>query len=94
MTGWVACRRMENEITQTEDQGPYVMLPRQNMFVHRENPDGTIDSVCRACFATVGTSAREADLEPAEKRHACDPALLERWQRLAARKSVDGPEQP
>ncbi len=63
-------------------------------FTHRENRDGTIDSVCRRCYVTVCTSSWEADLESAEKDHACDPALLERWSRLADRKSISGPEQP
>jgi hypothetical protein len=36
----------------------------------------------------------ESELELVEKNHACDPDVLERWNRLATRKSVDGPEQP
>jgi hypothetical protein len=34
------------------------------------------------------------ELEQAEREHACDPDLLERWNGLAARKPIDGPEQP
>ncbi len=70
-------------------------MPHQEAaFAHRENRDGAIDSICRRCFVTVGTSVREVELEQTEKNHACDPALLERWNRLAARKSSNGPRQP
>jgi hypothetical protein len=71
-----------------------VASPERPAFARRENRDGTIDSICRACFATVRTSVWESELELVEKNHACDPDVLERWNRLAARKSVDGPEQP
>lgn len=50
-------------------------------FVHRENSDGTIDSICRSCYATVCTSPWESDLDVAEKNHRCDPYLLARWSR-------------
>ncbi len=70
------------------------MLARETAFARRENRDGTIDAICRTCFVTVGTSVWEAELARAEKNHACDPALLERWNRLAARKSITGPQQP
>jgi hypothetical protein len=61
--------------------------------MHRENRDGTIDSICRACFATVRTSVWESELELAEKSHACEPLVLERWKRLAERKADTGPQQ-
>lgn len=48
-------------------------------FAHRANEDGTIDSICRECLATVATSQWEADLEKAEQAHVCDPAELERF---------------
>jgi hypothetical protein len=51
-------------------------------FAHRANDDGTIDSICRECFATVSTSLWEADLERAEQEHVCDPAELERFQSM------------
>jgi hypothetical protein len=70
------------------------MISRETAFEHRENCDGTIDSICRKCFATVGRSVREMELEQAERDHICDPDLLERWNRLAAQKSIDGPQQP
>ncbi|WP_109488255.1 hypothetical protein [Occallatibacter savannae] len=45
-------------------------------FPHRMNKDGTIDSVCPRCFATVGCSTWEAELERLEAAHSCLPARL------------------
>ena len=49
-------------------------------FPHRDNQDGSIDSICPRCFVTVGTSSREADLERIEASHVCDPAILTHYQ--------------
>jgi hypothetical protein len=41
-------------------------------FVHRDNPDGTRDSICLKCFRTVlvsGTS--ESERERCEAEHVC-----------------------
>lgn len=46
-------------------------------FVHRRNRDGSIDSICTQCFATVATCEFEAELLQAERFHACDPQRLE-----------------
>jgi hypothetical protein len=43
---------------------------------HRTNLDGTIDSICPYCYATIGNVRREADLERMEVAHICDPARL------------------
>jgi hypothetical protein len=40
-------------------------------FPHRRNPDGTFDSICIQCFATVATGSVEAELKAAESAHAC-----------------------
>ncbi len=40
-------------------------------FCHRPNADGSFDSICLACFATVYSTQREADLIPGEQRHSC-----------------------
>jgi hypothetical protein len=51
-------------------------------FVHRLNADGTIDSICRDCFITVVTAVSESVLEREERKHNCDPWLLERYKKL------------
>lgn len=50
----------------------------ESQFAHRVNRDGTIDSICRDCFATVATVEREADLANAEKDHVCSPWTRQR----------------
>ena len=52
--------------------------PTLTAFAHRENRDGTIDSICRTCFATIATSIRESELGRKEQEHRCDPMALER----------------
>jgi hypothetical protein len=50
--------------------------PSTSAFTHCDNPDGTKDSICRTCLATVATATWEADLEPAEHNHECDPIRM------------------
>ena len=45
-------------------------------FPHRRNRDGTYDSICRRCVATVATAANEADLLEHEMKHKCLAAWL------------------
>ena len=45
-------------------------------FVHRENSDGTIDSICLICFLTVATAQTEPELVSVEASHQCDPYEL------------------
>jgi len=43
-----------------------------NYFPHRRNWDGTFDSICPSCFATIATTETEAELAMAEDKHVCD----------------------
>jgi len=45
-------------------------------FPHRANPDGTIDSICARCYATIGNAHWESELERMEADHICDPVRL------------------
>ena len=49
-------------------------------FVHRKNPDSTIDSICMKCYLTVATATAEDDLSAAESKHNC--AARDEWYRL------------
>ena len=67
----------------TREQVPMIVslyLPRLRTpampFPHRLNSDGTIDSICNHCFATVATSTTESDLEQSEASHVCEPARV------------------
>ena len=44
------------------------------VFAHRFNPNGTTDSICLFCFATVGSVLAEQELGAEEATHSC-------WQR-------------
>ena len=48
-------------------------------FAHRSNLDGTIDSICPRCIATVATAFYEEALLTFEREHVCDPVMLERF---------------
>ena len=50
-------------------------------FLCRLNEDGTMDSVCRQCFVTVATALSRSELEREERKHRCDPWLLERYKK-------------
>jgi hypothetical protein len=41
-------------------------------FSHRQNEDGTVDSICHFCFATIATMESEDALDAFEKAHVCD----------------------
>ena len=60
-----------------------VVSSLQSAFVHRDNSDGTIDSICRHCLSTIATSMWEKELECAEYSHLCDPYRLEYLHKLA-----------
>jgi hypothetical protein len=60
------------------------MPDRTPLYSHRLNRDGSYDSICHLCFATVGTGKTEEELVVAETGHLCDPATLyqkyaEKW---------------
>ena len=56
-------------------------------FVHRLNEDGTIDSICRECFVTIATAASNGELEREERKHRCDPWLLELYKKREHREN-------
>jgi hypothetical protein len=58
-----------------------MVQPDEDSFVHRSNPDGTTDSICKRCFVTVCTSMGEAKLAFEERKHVCDPDVLAQWER-------------
>jgi hypothetical protein len=40
-------------------------------FHHRENADGTIDSICLHCYLTAASAENMADLHAREAAHQC-----------------------
>jgi hypothetical protein len=53
-------------------------LPLKPSFPHRRNVDGTHDSICTMCLATVATVKREWELTRYESVHVCEPMNLYR----------------
>jgi hypothetical protein len=45
-------------------------------FPHRHNRNGSHDSICISCYATVASVQNEADLAQHEQKHVCDRSLL------------------
>jgi hypothetical protein len=45
-------------------------------FPHRENDDGSFDSICSVCFVTVASADKENELAFNESMHKCDPIKL------------------
>ena len=62
--------------------GSYWEQPRMAefpKFAHRSNLDGTTDSICFRCIATVATVYEERELLRYEQEHVCDPVLVKRF---------------
>ena len=49
---------------------------RNAVYPHRRNYDGSFDSICKSCFATVANAWDEAALAEQEKNHFCEPPAL------------------
>jgi hypothetical protein len=52
------------------------MADTATLYPHRQNKDGSHDSISLACFATVARSEAEAELAEKDKAHVCDSAFL------------------
>jgi hypothetical protein len=46
------------------------------IFPHRHNKDGSFDSICTTCFATVASAQLDAELAVYDRKHVCDPEVL------------------
>jgi hypothetical protein len=46
------------------------------LFARRHNADGSHDTICRLCAATVASLRVESQLATAEAGHICDPVRL------------------
>jgi hypothetical protein len=46
------------------------------VYPHRRNNDGSYDSICLTCFATVAFGKSEAELMKLDKQHVCEFSTL------------------
>jgi hypothetical protein len=53
------------------------MADGPTLFPHRRNEDGSFDSICPTCFATIARSKAEGGLAENEAAYVCDSAFLE-----------------
>ncbi len=44
-------------------------------YAHRENADGTFDSICLRCFQTIASANSEMELVESERVHSCMSAV-------------------
>ena len=54
-------------------------------FPHRSNKDGSFDSICPSCLATIICVRHESELSVHEDAHVCDPVRLTRIGKLMCR---------
>lgn len=67
------------------------MLPTPRpVFIRRTNRYGTTDSICKTCLVIVAAAPQETELRRAEQRHACDPEMLEHWDKLVSQIHLSG----
>jgi hypothetical protein len=63
-----------------------------DFYPHRRNSDGSFDSICLNCFATLANATTESDLLEYDQRHICLPATDS--QRASARRVLEGKAEP
>lgn len=51
-------------------------MHKPSSFAHRHNSDGSYDSICSRCYATVASAGNERALSRSESAHVCDPMAL------------------
>jgi hypothetical protein len=49
-------------------------------YPHRRNRDGSVDSICPRCIATIASSTNDGDLKWFEMAHVCQPWRLAYFQ--------------
>jgi len=47
--------------------------PSQQEFSYRTNDDGSIDSICMACYRTIASAISKVGLADEERKHTCNP---------------------
>jgi hypothetical protein len=43
----------------------------ESEYAHRQNADGTFDSICLRCFQTICSANSEPELAQSERQHTC-----------------------
>jgi hypothetical protein len=59
------------------NETPIMNSLRPQFYPHRRKLDGSLDSICLNCLATIATSSDETELEAREKEHVCSKIFPE-----------------
>lgn len=54
------------------------------LYKHRQNKDGTFDSICLRCFRTVASAPNEESLNNIEPNHHCSEPEVRHYSRMRA----------
>ena len=65
------------------------MTSKRVQFPHRQNSNGTYDSICPKCFRTIDTRNEEGDLAAEERVHICGREDLLRRHMFATENRAD-----
>jgi hypothetical protein len=49
---------------------------REQFFPHRRNRNGSYDSICLTCFATVGSARTQEELVEIDRAHVCESSRV------------------
>lgn len=72
--------------------GPATSKATGTLFAHKENLDGTWDSICSSCFQTIAVEGSKADLFAAEQSHKCPGLDLQKVLHPERAKTSNKPE--
>ena len=61
-------------------------------FAHRRNADASFDSICLACFMTVGSALVDLALQDLESDHHCEPWGLDSYRSARPGSSLSTPK--
>ena len=53
-------------------------------YEHRQNADGTFDSICLSCYLTVSSAPSERELAAGEAKHSCTGVIAHERQNRQA----------
>ena len=68
--------RVNSSIQPFELRKTIVDVKMISNFPHRHNRDGSHDSICPKCYATIASFRDETELAGSERDHSCEPVRL------------------
>jgi len=51
-------------------------MTKSRIYPHRQNKDGSYESICMTCFLTISHANTETELKGQEEAHLCLPSLV------------------